>query len=55
MELGVLGLGSLEGVGAVFLGAAGGLPVGFVVGDGFGVDLDGGGDGAGVVFLAKSA
>lgn len=55
LVLGAVGLAALEGVGAVFLGEAGGLPAGFVVGDGFGVGFDGGGDGAGVVFLAKSA
>ena len=54
MELGAVGLVALEGVGAVF---AGGLLAGLVVGGGLGegVDFDGGGDGAGAVFLAKSA
>ncbi len=46
---------ALEGVGAVFLGDAGGLPAGFVAGLGVGVDFDGGGEAGGVVFLAKSA
>ena len=50
-------MAALDGVGAVFLGEGGGLPAGFVVGEGLavGVDFDGGGDGAGAVFLAKSA